>query len=114
MTYLTPDEPLSQVVFVHDYLQLVFEDESYSIYNVAKLAGNGTEWLQGEKGFCDALVNLIGRRVKSAVSSTEYPIVLNFEGGVQLQVLSGPLGARGPEAFQFIDKNSQILVEQNA
>lgn len=35
---LIPLEPLSQVVFIHDYLQLVFQDESFSIYNLAELS----------------------------------------------------------------------------
>ena len=31
---LQPVEPLSQVVFVHDYLQLVFQDRAFTLYNV--------------------------------------------------------------------------------
>ncbi len=33
---LKPSEPLSQVVFVHDYLQLIFQDEGFNIYNLSE------------------------------------------------------------------------------
>lgn len=114
MTLLLPLEPLSEVAFVHDYLQLAFQGESYSIYNIAKLILNSNEWMQGDAGFCDALVGLLGQRVQEALNSSEHPLVLRFESGAQLLVLSGSLGARGPEAFQFVNRENQVIVEQNA
>lgn len=114
MTLLTPLEPLSEVAFVHDYLQLVFQGESYSIYKITKLILNGSEWMQGEAGFCDTLVGLMGQRVNEASSSAELALVLRFEGGARLEVLSGDLGSRGPETFQFINKEKKVVVEQNA
>ena len=111
---LVPSEPLSQVVFIHDYLQLVFQGESFSVYNVSKLVHNGTELIQGQSGFCDAMVNLIGQRVVTAAVSTENPLSLSFESGSKFSVLPGSVGARGPEAFQFTGRYNQIIVEQNA
>jgi hypothetical protein len=111
---IKPVEPLSQVVFIHDYLQLVFQDESFSIYNVANLKHRETELLQGSPGFCDALVSLIGQRVIAVSHTTEHALSLSFGGGAQLLVLSGKLGGRGPEAFQFVGPNNLIVVEQNA
>ena len=35
---LCPAEPLSQVVFIHDYLQLVFQSQCLSVYNLAQIA----------------------------------------------------------------------------
>ncbi len=111
---LTPLEPLSQVVFIHDYLQLVFQGESCTVYNLAKLMQNGIESIQGAPGFCDGLVSLIGQRISAVSTSVEHPLVLTFEGGEQFLVLSGVVGARGSEAFQFINRSNQIIVEQNA
>jgi len=111
---IVPHEPLSQVVFIHDYLQLVFQAESFSVYNASKFVHNGTELIQAAPDFCDAMVSLIGKRVIAASSATEYPLSLSFDNGARFLVLSGALGARGPEAFQFIGYNNLIVVEQNA
>lgn len=111
---LVPHEPLSQVVFIHDYLQLVFQGESFSIYNISKFVHNGTELVQGESGFCDAMVSLIGQRVVTAMGTTEHPLSLSFANGARFLVLPGAVGARGPEAFQFTGGNNQFVVEQNA
>lgn len=113
---LVPQEPLSQVIFIHDYLQLVFQDEVFSIYNVSKLVNDGTELTQGTPGFCDAMVNLIEQHVVGVSSTTEYPLSLMFNNGSQFVVLGGDLGSRGPEAFQYINRNNLnlIVVEQNA
>jgi hypothetical protein len=111
---LTPKEPLSQVVFVHDYFQLVFQGESFSIYNVAKIKIGNDELLQGSHGFCDALVRLTGQHIVAVSRAPEIALSLSFEGGAILSVLAGPEGAQGPEAFQFIGHENRIVVEQNA
>ena len=111
---LNPTEPLTQVVFIHNYLQLVFQDVGFSIYNNAKLVHNQIASLQGSPGFCDALVSLIGQRVVGVAHAKEFPLTLSFENGAQFMVLSGEFGARGPEAFQFNGQNNLIVVEQNA
>lgn len=111
---LQPLDPLSQVVFVHDYLQLVFQDEGFSIYNLAQLEHQGTCLLQGAAGFCDGLVGLIGQRVTDVSTTTGTVLTLTFEGGTRLSVLSGENGARGPEAFEFRGPNDLIVVDLNA
>ena len=111
---IAPREPLSQVVFIHDYLELIFQEESFSVYNVVKLVHNEKEFIQGSPGFSDLLVSLIGQRVVAASREPEYPLSLAFERGARLIVLSGALGARGPEAFQYAGHNNLIVVEQNA
>jgi len=111
---IIPIEPLSQVVFVHDYLQLIFHGESFSIYNASTFMHNETEISQGAPGFCDAIVGLIGQRVNAASSETEFPLSLSFSNGARFLVLPEAHGARGPEAFQFVGRNNQIVIEQNA
>jgi len=60
------------------------------------------------------MVNLIGQRVVSAVSVSDSPLSLSFENGSEFFALNSGMGARSPEAFQFIGSNNQIVVEQNA
>jgi hypothetical protein len=112
-TDLKPLEALSQVVFVHDYIQLVFQDEVFAIYNIPELVHQGTSVRQGRPGFCDALVGLIGQRVISVSTTEPEMLLLDFERGARFRLLSGDEGVRGPEAFQFRGLNNLLVVEQN-
>jgi hypothetical protein len=106
---LLPAAELTQVVFVHDYLQLVFDGERFSVYNRAALKVSGQILPQGAPGFADALVRLIGRRALDA--QTEPSLVLQFEGGVSFAVESSGVG---PEAWQYDGNGGEIVVAQNA
>jgi len=111
---LKPSEPLSQVVFIHDYLQLIFQDEGFNIYNLAEVEQRGVTVRQGEPGFCDAVVALIGQRVATVSRSDAHVLKLSFEGGVQLAVRNDEEAVAGPEAFEFNGKNQPTVVEQNS
>jgi hypothetical protein len=110
---LLPSDPLSQVVFVHDYIQLVFQDTSFTLYNTTRLTSGESSVLHGQAGFADALVALIDQRVASVSTQTDSALALVFENGVKLQVLRGKPYAHGPEAFQFITMGGPIVVEAN-
>ena len=48
-------EPLNSVVFIHDYVQLTFQELVLSIYGRFSVLGSGDEAVAtGEEGFCDA------------------------------------------------------------
>ena len=68
---ILPTDPLSQVVFVHNYLQLVFQDSGFTIYNPCALNLEGTPIQFGQDGFADALVGLIGQSLLNAASFGE-------------------------------------------
>jgi hypothetical protein len=104
-----PIEPLSQVVFIHDYLQLVFQDACFSIYNPAELRQGDSLLSQGEPGFGDVLVSLIGQPLTSASSSPS--LSLTFQGGTILVIAQF---GQGPEAWQYSALGEPIVVEQNA
>ena len=110
---LRPSEPLSQVVFVHDYLQLVFQSQCFSIYNLAQVTRGEVIINQGTLGFCDALVSLIGNRVLHARHCESHKLMLEFENGDKFFVPTGADHVRGPEAFQYDGSNEYLVVEQN-
>lgn len=110
--YLIPAAPLTQVVFVHDYLQLVFEGDCLTIYNRACLRAHDAEATQGSAGFADGIVRLIGSRVVHC--DTEPALKLRFESGAEVTVLMGSADVSGAEAFQFSRNGGVYLVEQNA
>lgn len=105
---LVPADALKQVVFVHDYIQLVFADAGFSFYNPLRLVAGGVAVAHGEAGFADALVSLIGRKVISAEGGGA--LSLTFDNAVELQV---DASGDGPEAFQFNGADGFIVVEQN-
>lgn len=109
---LAPAAPLSEVRFVHDYVQLFFDDECFSIYNAFSVHQNGQSFREGEPGFADALVRLIGERATTAPHGG--PLRLVFQGGTELRVLVGLGNEGGPEAFQFSRNGAVLVVEQNA
>jgi hypothetical protein len=68
--------------------------------------------VQGQAGFCDALVRLIGQRAEQ-IAKDERILSLSFEDGAQFDILPDASGSCGPEAFKFVG-NHTIVVEQNA
>lgn len=102
-------DPLSQVVFVHDYVQFVFQDRAFTLFNNVTYQIGAVALAQGEPGFCDALVGLIGNAatVEAACGS----LTLDFGAGHRLAVSSS--GA-GPEAWMFTVVGVPTVVEQNA
>ncbi|HEY2711215.1 MAG TPA: hypothetical protein VGI60_01775 [Chthoniobacterales bacterium] len=110
---LKPTGTLSQVVFVHDYLQLVFQSESFSVFNVCEVARGEVVSRCGEPGFCDAVVALIGQHVNGVSASSPFKLALTFEDGSAFRILSHHR-ANGPEAFAWHGPGNTIIVEQNA
>jgi hypothetical protein len=111
---LKPTEALSQVVFIHDYIQLVFQHEGFSIYNAAEVVRDGGVIRQGQIGYCDALVSLINQRVTSVAVAEPYKLSLTFESGVEFHVLSGDDATNSPEAYEFRGADNLWIVESNA
>lgn len=109
---LQPEDSLSQVVFVHDYLQLVFQECSFTIYNQATYTQGAIAIRQGGAGFCDALVSLIQQKVQ--VDFAGNTLSLRFNSGAVVSVESSGAASRGPEAWQFGWFGGPLVVEQNA
>lgn len=109
---LQPDDPLSQVVFVHDYLQLFFQDCAFSIYNLATYTAGDITLTQGDAGFCDALVALIEQAAR--VEALPGKLSLHFDKGAVVSIPSTDETIRGPEAWQFSRLGGPTVVEQNA
>lgn len=103
-----PRKPVSQVEFVEDYLQLVFQDERFNFYDVEEVASDQRLLTRGQPGFCDALVDLIGERAVSVALGDTAELTLVFDGGSALRARQG--SATGPEAWQFCGADGQIIV----
>ena len=110
---LKPVDALSQVVFIHDYLQLVFQFQRFSIFNVSEIVRGGQVLRSGAPGFSDALISLIDHRVVAAGTTGRFKLSLTFDDGTEFHVLSGCDAERGPEAFEFWLEGGSSVVRQN-
>ena len=106
-------EPLSQVVFVHDYIQLVFQDTYFSLHNRVSVHRAGCTLKDSDVGFADELRRLIGQRVVDTSSEAGRFSAIKFERGTQVSVSLRCEDANGPEAFELGDNNGLCVVEQN-
>ncbi len=110
---LIPASPLSQVVFVHDYFQLLFQDDTFNIYSLAEVVQEGAVLRQGQFGFCDAVVGLIGKSVASVTNAPRGELVLRFECGASFRVVGGPDGQHGfpHDSWEYHGPNDLFVCE---
>lgn len=96
-------EPLSQVWFVHDYIQLQFQEQTISIYNTPELIlADGTKLNRNSEGFCDALVAQIEQPVEELGLSEGVVFGIRFSSGVVFVVpLNDQAAINGPEALEL-------------
>ena len=107
-------DPLSQVVFVHDYVQLRFQETALSLYSRLTLATGHRVLLRTDPDFCDALVGLVGQRVASVGYRAENHLRITFGGGITLIASLRAVDANGPELFQLNRPGLPPVVEQVA
>ena len=100
-------EPLSSVVFVHDYVQLVFQDLILSVFVPLSVTVEARSISHGERGFADELVALIGASVASAKDDDNL-LELVFDNGavVSFDAADGSV----PEAFTLHQPNVPTIV----
>lgn len=110
--YFEGASELTQVIFVHDYLQLAFQELGMSIYSAATVSAHGVTLHRGDPGYCDALVNLIGQPVTSVAFCPGDAMRMTFSSGTTIAVSLRPADCKGPEYFQLDRIGLPILVEQ--
>lgn len=104
-----PRVTLSEVRFVQDYVQLVFQHETLSVYNEATVCSDGKRLSTGEPGFADALVQLIGRRPKSVHEDSETMLTIHFDDGSTFTILKESPRSTTLEAFQFTHEEGIVV-----
>ena len=104
---------MSQVVFVHDYLQLVFQSATLTVYNTVSLECNDGTFTFGKTGFADAMVGLIGQRILEGNASEQHALEFSFESGATLRIARRDVLNPGPEAFMVHTDDGEIVAEKN-
>jgi hypothetical protein len=106
-------EPLSEVVFIHDYIQLVFQGTRWSLYNPVSAHRSGCTLTASDIGFADELRRLIGQRVVGTSTESGQFSAVTFEEQTQVSVSLRREDAVGPEAYELGDDKGLHVVEQN-
>ena len=106
-------EPLSSVVFVQDYIQLVFQDLYFNLYNPVSVHRESRTLREADIGFADELRRLIGQRVVDTSAQERQFVTVKFERGTQVTVSLRPEDVTGPEAFELANGKGLWIVEQN-
>ena len=104
-------ERLTQVVFVHDYIQLAFQDLRLSVYCAFSIISPGTVLNKDSRGFCDKLVGLIGQRAVSVRFAPSVSLVIAMEKGDTVSLSLRDVDVIGPECFQITQPGQPIIVE---
>jgi len=110
---IAPRAPLSQVVFVHDYFQLVFQGETLSVYNQASVHRGSAVFAHGEPGFFDALLQLIGQQATATPAQPGIMLALRFTSGTELRVQDGGASPAQLEGFSFSGHAGAFVVGHN-
>lgn len=107
-------EMLSQVWFVHDYVQLIFHDDHrINIYNPYSVVFDGKRYEHGQPEYADRLVALIGSRVTSADYVEKRFFRLTFDSGRALEIDLKEGSSAYPEAFE-LSLSTGPVIEFNA
>jgi len=106
-------EPLSSVIFIHNYIQLDFHEEQLTLNNDVQYSFGAVEKVKTDAGFCDALVALIGHVVVNVSFGPGELIKLTFHSGEKLRLLPLSDGQAWPECWEFRGAQQQIVVGQN-
>ncbi len=89
-------EQLSEVIFIHDYIQLTFQGPRLTAWTTPQV-NTGTGWLKyKEAGYCDALCSCIGATVQRAlvvqdkVTGADVELYFEFVDGAIISVSTKP------------------------
>ena len=105
---LTNAEPVDSVIFIHDYVQITFQEVRLSIYGRFTIFRPGNEAVStGDQGFCDAVVGLIEDRIVEVEESADR-LDLLFQSRHRVSVeLADP---DGPELLSLTRPNGPTVV----
>lgn len=102
-------EYLSEVTFVMDYVQLVFNGPCLTALVLPTVHCGGREWSATDPGWRDSLCARIGGTVSSACLNGE-ELGICFEDGSRITVSLKEAHRRGAEAINFTAPGQPLVV----
>ncbi|MBU1832928.1 MAG: hypothetical protein KKF24_09560 [Gammaproteobacteria bacterium] len=108
-----PEEQLTQVVFILDYVQLFFGSDIFTFYNDPIITEGRNSKHRDTPGFCDKLVSFIGLFITEMSVAENGSLTLFLDNKFSIFVPTENLNTEGPEAWQFSEAKGQIWVQAN-
>ena len=99
---------LTSVVFIHDYIQFIFDGPILTTLTLPRLDHAGIVVSQHCAGYCDGLCSQIGLTVSSACVTSE-GVSIQFENQAELSVSLLPADYVGPEAINFDSDEGKVV-----
>lgn len=94
---LTQAEPLSEVRFVHEYVQFVLWPHTLSIYPQLRVSSQAHIFSASDPGFYDSICKLIGQKLVKVIRIEGVQLEFTFSNGTTFFVSLRPEDAVGPE-----------------
>jgi hypothetical protein len=104
---------LASVVFVRDYVQLVFEGQSTAIltaFTWPTVHHGGRVYVMQADGYRDTLCSLIGQRLTKAEAEDEVEILAVFQTGDTIRISLRQADSDGYEAAMLTSEGRMIYV----
>lgn len=111
---LEGSHPLSEVGFVHDYVQLHFQDLVLNLYSQLVVRAEGHALNQGDERFAGKLIKFLGQRVASVEYNAGSSLSISFSGGSSLVASLRAQDVKGVELFQLSGPGVPMIVERVA
>lgn len=108
---LSKEDALSQVTFVHDYVQFVFGPHTLSLYAPLLVRAGGRSLARNDVSFCDSICSLIGQKLAAITRHEHEQLEFVFSNGTVVAVSLRSEEAVGPEVAQLSTHGCQIMVE---
>ena len=104
---------LSEVRFVHEYVQFVFWPLTLSVYASINATTGGRSLQQSDLGYYDVICRLIGQKIVQIERVDNVEMTLRFTNGAVLGISLVPTAHSGPEiAMLSGEGGAPLMVEQ--
>lgn len=98
---------MSSVIFIRDYIQLVFEGmdrtQTLTAFSIPSVSIMGIDYQNYEQGYRDALCSLINSKVIAVETSQHIALIVHFGDTQKVKVSLKEADYEGPEAAMLED-----------
>lgn len=108
---LSKANALSEVRFVHDYVQFVFEPHTLSLYAPLRVFAEGHSLVRGDIGYFDSICCLVGQSLVGVTRKERERLEFAFSNRTTVALSLRGEDAVGPEAAALSTPGGEIMVE---
>jgi hypothetical protein len=102
---------LSEVRFVHDYVQFIFEPHTLSLYAPLHISTEGRALARGDVGYYERICSLIGENLADVTRYKRKQLEFAFSNGTKVILSLRTEDAAGPEIAELSTSGGEIMVE---